>query len=178
MIINEYQELSKRTMNPDGDVHNYIFGLIGESGEVVDKIKKLVFHKHPLDDKMTLDLKEEIGDNFWYVSSIATIFKLNMSELFNGIIEDDYKCNIKHECFMLNIVVSRITKQFLHKEFYNDGLVLINLIDNLTRFVYTLRLICNYYNFDVYEILEQNVEKLKRRYKGDGFTPNESINRK
>lgn len=40
-------------------------GLTTESGEFVDALKKWIFYGKPLDD---VNLKEEIGDHFWYAA--------------------------------------------------------------------------------------------------------------
>lgn len=40
-------------------------GLATESGEFLDQVKKHVFHNKPLDE---VNLKEEIGDIFWYAA--------------------------------------------------------------------------------------------------------------
>ena len=42
-------------------------GLAGEAGEVVDTIKKVVFHKHPLD---IAELTKELGDTHWYFTRL------------------------------------------------------------------------------------------------------------
>lgn len=42
-------------------------GLAGEAGEVVDTIKKVVFHGHPLD---LAELTKELGDTHWYFTRL------------------------------------------------------------------------------------------------------------
>jgi NTP pyrophosphatase (non-canonical NTP hydrolase) len=72
MDIRAYQRKSRRTMAPNQDalaISNYAMGLAGESGEVVDLLKKWVHHGHTLDrDKLV----KELGDVMWYVAAIAT----------------------------------------------------------------------------------------------------------
>ncbi len=53
-------------------------GLGGESGEVIDLIKKHLFHDAPLD---TEELKKELGDVLWYLSAIATGVGLTLEEV-------------------------------------------------------------------------------------------------
>jgi NTP pyrophosphatase (non-canonical NTP hydrolase) len=71
MDARQYQRLSKRTMNGTGsiDIANFCMGLAGETGEVIDYIKKGLFHGHELDRQKIID---ELGDVLWYVSAIAT----------------------------------------------------------------------------------------------------------
>jgi len=80
----------------------YSMGLAGEAGEVIDVLKKHIFHGHDLDREK---LKKEFGDAEWYLTAL---------EISNGFTKD--------------------------------------------------------------EILQANVEKLRKRYK-NGFTQEESINR-
>ncbi|OLP64408.1 hypothetical protein BACPU_26330 [Bacillus pumilus] len=97
MNIELFQELSKRTMPNQvpaslcgGNVEqllattslaNYALGLSGESGEVVDIIKKHVFHGHSLDkDKIV----KELGDVMHYVAGIATLLEIELPEALEG----------------------------------------------------------------------------------------------
>lgn len=90
MKINEYQELAKRTMNKDLSekdmLINGVMGLCGESGEVIDIVKKHIAHNHELDKD---HLAKELGDVAWYLAETATalgysledIFKMNIDKL-------------------------------------------------------------------------------------------------
>lgn len=92
MKLNEYQELSKRTMPKadknneyDKDTHaNYAMGLSGEAGEVTDLIKKQLFHGHITTYR---DIKKELGDVFHYLSGLATIYGLTLEEVAQGNID-------------------------------------------------------------------------------------------
>ena len=95
MDVNEFQELSKRTMpepiNFNGKEKwsnsskaNYAMGIGGETGELVDDIKKEIFHGHPLDlDKR----KKEVGDILHYVAGICTMYGFTMEEAMELNIE-------------------------------------------------------------------------------------------
>lgn len=49
-----------------------VLGLVGESGEVADKIKKLIRdHGSEVTDAQKAELAKELGDVLWYVNSIA-----------------------------------------------------------------------------------------------------------
>lgn len=70
MTLNEYQQLSTRTIpasTPSG-MANYALGLVCESGEVGDHIKKHVYHGHPINLEGVLD---ELGDVLHYLSGLA-----------------------------------------------------------------------------------------------------------
>ena len=80
MTLNEYQQLSRRTL-PTGTpmgLANYAMGLTGESGEVVDHIKKHVFHGHKLDKAETMN---ELGDTLHYLSGIASMIGCSLEDI-------------------------------------------------------------------------------------------------
>ena len=83
-----YQLKSERTMNTSlllkDQLNNYIFGLVGEVGEVVDLLKKFFYHGHEVDSNR---LKSELGDILWYVSAVASLFNINLQEIAQGNIE-------------------------------------------------------------------------------------------
>ena len=73
MNANEYQKLAMRTSNKDlmVDYHilNGVLGLVGESGEVADLVKKNWMQGHPLDRE---HVAKELGDICWYIAETAT----------------------------------------------------------------------------------------------------------
>lgn len=89
MDFNEYQKLAMRTASVSDNsslILNGALGLAGESGEVVDHIKKVLFQGHELDKE---HLVEELGDICWYLAisskglgyDLETIFKMNVDKL-------------------------------------------------------------------------------------------------
>lgn len=82
MNFNEYQNLSKRTINPDlSDRDNLINGALGcvaEGGEVADYIKKHTMQGHPLDKK---SLILELGDTLFYLALIASMLDVTLQEV-------------------------------------------------------------------------------------------------
>ena len=83
MEFNEYQQLAERTARKANDTPekrfiNFSFGLTGETGEVIDCIKKHLFHGHPLDQEK---LKIELGDVLWYIATLATTAGLTLHEI-------------------------------------------------------------------------------------------------
>lgn len=129
MTGNEYQKLAMRTNDgksservyghvekyhfsdeteievPDfGGIINGCFGLSGESGEVLDIVKKWIFHEKGLDRD---HLKKELGDVMWYVAMICEsagftldeIMKMNVDKLKARYPEgfDTYLANHRQE---------------------------------------------------------------------------------
>ena len=82
MEINEYQKLAMRTLNPEIDkkelILNASMGLCGESGEIIDLVKKHLFQGHDLDDEKLI---KELGDVAWYLAEAATALNVNLSEI-------------------------------------------------------------------------------------------------
>ena len=72
MTINEYQKLALRTANPAMSrqemLINGVMGLCGESGEVIDIVKKHLAQGHELDRE---HLAQELGDVAWYLAETA-----------------------------------------------------------------------------------------------------------
>lgn len=92
MKLNEFQKLSWRTMPaPTLDpaqkalnISNYSMGLAGESGEVVDLLKKHVHHGHELDREK---LKNELGDVLHYASGLASLMGLTLEDVAHANVE-------------------------------------------------------------------------------------------
>ncbi|AYP68757.1 nucleotide pyrophosphohydrolase domain protein [Bacillus phage vB_BpsS-36] len=73
-----YMEAIDRTMNEEltekEKLSMLALGLAGEMGEVVDMIKKAVYHGHPMDiDELT----KELGDIEWYRNHLMKHFNIN-----------------------------------------------------------------------------------------------------
>lgn len=76
------------TLNPQLDkkdvLINGVMGLCGESGEVIDIVKKHLAQGHELDrDKII----KELGDVAWYMAEIATVLDVELEEVLAQNIE-------------------------------------------------------------------------------------------
>ncbi len=85
MTFSEYQKKSRETaLYPDKD-HNFIYptlGLVGEAGEVAEKIKKVLRDKNGVIGEQTKqELAKELGDVMWYLSQLATELGLSLDEI-------------------------------------------------------------------------------------------------
>lgn len=98
MTGNEYQGLAMRTN--DGRHHerleqtitlafprygidvsellNACLGLSGETGELLDMVKKWIFHYKPLEEEHA---KKELGDVMWYVAMFCKAMNWNLDEI-------------------------------------------------------------------------------------------------
>ena len=88
MTINEYQQLALRTLNPElGErdiLINGVMGLCGESGEVIDLVKKHLAQGHELDREKMID---ELGDVAWYIAETAYALDADLETVFSRNIE-------------------------------------------------------------------------------------------
>ena len=88
MTANEYQALAMRTLNPELTEQeillNAVMGLCGESGEVIDHVKKHLCHGHPLNKD---ELVKELGDVAWYLAEAATALGVSLEDILKGNIE-------------------------------------------------------------------------------------------
>ena len=85
---NEYQKSAMRTLNPkltkNEVLVNGVMGLGGESGEVIDIVKKHLFQGHPLDKEKII---KELGDVMWYVAEVCEALDISLDEVMEGNIE-------------------------------------------------------------------------------------------
>lgn len=92
--FNAYQYYSRQTAIYPNKGSNFIYpslGLAGESGEVCEKIKKVIRDKNGIiDDETKLALSKEIGDVLWYVSNLASELNLNLQDIARENLEKLY----------------------------------------------------------------------------------------
>jgi NTP pyrophosphatase (non-canonical NTP hydrolase) len=73
MTPNEYQIAAMRTsskeITPNEHLLNGVLGLAGESGEVADIVKKVMYQGHTTNPE---HLAKELGDILWYIAETAT----------------------------------------------------------------------------------------------------------
>ena len=82
MDFKEYQVKAAHSANKDPvwreQVFNFSLGLCGESGEVAEKVKKLLFHGQVSSRE---EIAAELGDCLWYLSQLARLFNLGLDEI-------------------------------------------------------------------------------------------------
>ena len=94
MDFKEYQKKSRKTaIYPQRD-NNFIYptlGLVGESGEVAEKVKKIIRDENGVITKSKKEeLKKELGDVLWYIAQIATELNLSLEEIAKSNIKKLY----------------------------------------------------------------------------------------
>ena len=63
---------------------NGVMGLCGESGEVIDIVKKHLHQGHALDREKLI---KELGDVAWYLAEIATALNVSLEDVLEGNIQ-------------------------------------------------------------------------------------------
>ena len=76
MDFNTYQKKARLTAQYPNLGSNNIYptlGLVGEAGEVAEKVKKVIRDKNGLfDEESIAGIKKELGDVLWYLSNLCT----------------------------------------------------------------------------------------------------------
>jgi len=88
MDLNHYQRESRKTALYPNAGCNVIYptlGLVGEAGEVADKVKKILRDKKGLFDKESKDaIKFELGDVLWYISQLSSELGYELEDVANA----------------------------------------------------------------------------------------------
>lgn len=144
----------------------WALGLVGETGEVVDLIKKHIGHSHPLD---RVKLVKELGDVEWYMEAMRKAYNLVRDVHVEPIFIESGNSEVDtcEEALLLATEVGLVAS------FSVNHLIRVGMraIDN--------RLAAIYVRFGISreEALEENIKKLEARYP-HGFNTADSINRK
>ena len=85
MDFKTYQKLARLTAQYPNLGSNNIYptlGLVGEAGEVAEKVKKVIRDKKGIFDKESKEgIKKELGDVLWYLSNLCDEFKFSLDEV-------------------------------------------------------------------------------------------------
>lgn len=91
MDFNEYQEKTKQTAiypkHNNLGIYYATLGLVGESGEVANKIKKVIRDNKKFNEEYIQILSSEIGDVMWYTSQLCNELGLSLENVCNENIE-------------------------------------------------------------------------------------------
>lgn len=83
--MNDYQKAALRTAAPKtkkNELFHLVLGLVGESGEIAEKMKKLVRDNDSDESQIDIgDIKKELGDVLWYVSALSSYLDLSLDDV-------------------------------------------------------------------------------------------------
>ena len=88
MDFKTYQKKARETAQYPNLGSNNIYptlGLVGEAGEVAEKVKKVIRDKNGVFDKDSKDaIKLELGDVLWYISQLSSELGYELEEVANA----------------------------------------------------------------------------------------------
>lgn len=176
--IVEYQKLAERTCvdlgSDDKNANHMWLGIITEAGEILDVLKKNLAYKKEVD---LVNLGEEFADTMWYVANSANFIGGAFGEIEEGTEEYSLTQSIReYYKEYVNVPIKTMEEKIEFTIlFYRDFITHFNSL-NLLQLYITVRFIVDYWGFDFYQILTNNIEKLKVRYP-EKFTEESALNR-
>jgi NTP pyrophosphatase (non-canonical NTP hydrolase) len=83
MTFDEYQHQALATATDEGsELQQRVLGLMGEAGEIADKIKRWYRDDNADFSRLNKDvLAAELGDTLWYVAALADLLGHRLSEI-------------------------------------------------------------------------------------------------
>ena len=169
----EYINLASRTLpdlgsEEDNSLHMKM-GLETEKGEFLDVFKKFHAYKKPID---WVNVGEELADYLWYSAGLITFsLKYNKSEEYLDDLEERLKESFKElkKSFNEETVEKREAPVVVALNFYTD-------LGSSINDIYKIYYYCLYADLDFWQILTNNIEKLKVRFP-EKFTEDKALNR-
>lgn len=82
--MNDYQQAALQTadLKHKNELFHLVLGLVGESGEIAEKFKKLVRDQESDEAKIDRDdIKKELGDVLWYVSVLGEYLGFSLDDI-------------------------------------------------------------------------------------------------
>jgi NTP pyrophosphatase (non-canonical NTP hydrolase) len=149
-------------------------GVTTEIGEIVDIFKKNLAYAKDID---LVNLKEEIGDAFWYIANTyrtLNVYPTELNELArNNAALTFHKFNIKRFiAHTLYDVYDLYDNVIDYNESQNPQVIEAILCSLRLRLI----VMCNHFGIDYIDCLKTNISKLEARYP-EKFTQENALNR-
>ncbi|MFA5754741.1 MAG: nucleoside triphosphate pyrophosphohydrolase family protein [Candidatus Paceibacterota bacterium] len=91
MTFQEYQEEARKTAIYPNKDSNFIYptlGLVGEAGEVAEKIKKVIRDDDGVvSEEKRAEVTKELGDVLWYIANLSKELSISLEEVASKNIE-------------------------------------------------------------------------------------------
>lgn len=179
--LQEYQRLTIRTeplSHNDYLIAEFALGLICETGEVADILKKLFFHKHPINIQ---HIVEELGDTMWYLSAIANHKDIDLSTLANEAVNNFDDSLVVEKINPINAQMNLSSSAIKIAQLAYSNVTINNdvkdeLRKNMIIYLRSVYRIADSFDLKLTKILTANIEKLNERYQ-NGFSSSASIKR-
>lgn len=173
MTFDEYVALAQRTAstktNADKVGHGCL-GLIGEAGEVVDIIKKMTYMG--MTREMGREkLIDELSDLLWYIAEWCTGSGNSMQAIFDSAADVDspyVQYTIANYAVQIAEIACELWEE-IDAGMHDSDILLVDI----RAIAAGIKAICYKINVKLGEVMEHNIEKLKKRYP-DGFSADRS----
>lgn len=172
MKLKEYQDKAKRTLG-NACRGNIIMGIFGETGEVVDYLKKVIYHNHELDGNK---LVEELGDMLWYVAAAFSINELSIDDIHPSKCVDGYMLKNLKLHGLVDLLIQNTSRLVAEAYSAQMGFELFKLRNYGFAAVSIIHELAIRVGSSIEEVVALNIAKLEKRYP-DGFDQARSINR-
>ena len=149
MNFAEYLPLAHRTekMYPTM-VERFVHAALGIGGEIGELFAK------------DLDLKEELGDLLWYMAILfnSSTLVVNMPSYRRGTLDFERECFVEDAGELIGLVKK------MH--IYNQSFEKLEpeIQGRLDKMVQSIYVMADCFDLDVSEIMEHNIDKLRKRY--------------
>lgn len=91
MTFDEYQKAALKTAadpNKANEFFHLVLGLVGETGEIAEKVKKLIRDQDSDLQKLDkADITKELGDVLWYLAVLANFLDIKLDTVANANLE-------------------------------------------------------------------------------------------
>ena len=185
MNLFQYQEAAKSTAiyPPSKNMLYPALGLIGECGEVAEKVKKIIRDDNgEITDNRKLAIMKELGDCCWYIANICCDTSLSLGMIYQSrdraIELSTGQLNLPKLVFLLNSRATSIAQileiwYYEHDGQQNQSGRFIALSEWISYILICIELIAKQCDFTLREVYTANIEKLLDRknrgvIKGEG----------
>lgn len=179
--FDEYQSLTSETaIYPDGEdgITYLIMGIVGESGEVCNKLKKALRGDFELTEQKKKEIGKELGDICWYLFQILKRYRRKPSHFVPDTIEvyEARHKNLDMQFINRNSILLAHMCSTLGETFY-VGVVRAGYVKEFFCTVLnTLSVMANQLDISLGEVLDNNINKLSKR-KDEGVLQGDGDNR-
>jgi len=143
-------------------------GLVGEIGEVLNKLKKVIRGDYKLLEPQKNEIADELGDVMWYAAQLAIQYKLKLSRIVANDIKVFERSISAKPAFLYKYA---IRMNFIASQFANtaqSGVMIVDYkINALAAIIQLVAGISSIIEVPMEKILENNLKKLKKRLKAN-----------
>lgn len=174
----EYEKLAAVTESPYFNAENIkistMHGIIGIQTEVSELVLCVRNTLHGYETLDEVNFKEELGDILWYLSAIGRAEGWDSFEY--GIQPLVYHNKWEKVLTDLQIVAGNLVDCVKKSLFYGININVLAVRNNSVAIYHYVNNLCSIFDWDIEELMAQNISKLKKRYP-EKFTSEHSINR-